>query len=127
MKEKPVISGIRIERNMKESIGDSFRSEGVAVEVVTEGQCTVRIVPSEGRVKSAALFGWEDGSSARSRAVAASPGTSTQSMGRLLDLLETKIREWGWDVSESLQSRTGSFTELRIQRVQAEEEDDGQV
>jgi hypothetical protein len=74
-------------------IGD----EGIPVEIVSEGECAVRVVQSEGRVESdpgtLQSGGWIKCETARE--MAGRLNIDTRQMGRLLDLLDVKVRECG--------------------------------
>ena len=88
---------LRAPEEMLESIRRLVESEEIPIQVVSQGECALRVIRSEGRAESdlntLQSGGWIKCEVAR--AVAGKLNTSTQKTGKLLDVLDIKVRECG--------------------------------
>ena len=86
---------ILVPDNLIERVKSFIESEGVLLEIVGEGSADLRIVQSQGRIQSDACIlqagGWIACPTAR--AIAGRLGMSPKKFGRLLDILDIKVRD----------------------------------
>lgn len=88
-------ASICVPETMTESFRNFITSEGISVDVASEGDQTVRIVRAEGKVESD-LTTLQSGGWIRcevARAMAERLGISYQEVGRILDFLSVKVRQ----------------------------------
>jgi hypothetical protein len=86
---------ILVPDNLIERVKSFIKSEGVSLEIVQDGSADLRIVQSQGRVQSDACAlhagGWIACPTAR--AIAGRLDVSPKTFGRLLDVLDIKVRD----------------------------------
>lgn len=86
---------ILVPDNLIERVKSFIESEGVLLEIVGEGSADLRIVQSQGRIQSDACIlqagGWIACPTAR--AIARELGITPKKVGRLLDILDIKVRD----------------------------------
>ncbi|MHC4122562.1 MAG: hypothetical protein ACYSSI_03235 [Planctomycetota bacterium] len=88
---------ICIEASMADKLEEFLKAEEIKIEVLTQGDCDVRIFPCEARKESDLntiySHGWIGCETAR--ALAAKLGVPVGQMGKLLNYLDVKIRKCG--------------------------------
>ena len=86
---------IQVPDNLIERMKSFVESEGVSLEIVGDGSADLKIVQSQGRVESDTSTlqagGWIACPTAR--AIAVKLGISPKKVGRLLDVLDIKVRD----------------------------------
>jgi hypothetical protein len=86
---------ILVPENLVEQLRAFVRSEGIPLDIVREGEAVLRVVRCEGRVESDVLTlqsgGWIACPTAR--AIARKLGIAPKKIGKLLDVLDIKVRD----------------------------------